>query len=154
MEEKLTFINYNDIFDLFIEKEEENIDLYNTFARRSENMELRKTFEQFVRYGMAHLTELRNMRQQYPAGNFSNPISVKVNQTSNEPENFKIMTYRDILEFAIEKEKSSEVLYHDMANQVEDEEVRQLFLKNSEEERRQRLEIEKMLNFEDDDANK
>ena len=24
MEEKITFINYNDIFDMFIEKEEEN----------------------------------------------------------------------------------------------------------------------------------
>ena len=154
MEEILTFINYNDIFDMFIEKEEENIDLYNTFARTSENMELRKTFEQFVRYGMAHVTELRNMRQQYPAGNFLNPISIKINQTTNEPKNFKIMTYRDILEFAIEKEKSSEVLYHDMANQVEDEKVKRLFMKNSEEERRQRLRIEKMLNFEDNDSDK
>ncbi|MGM0531294.1 MAG: ferritin-like domain-containing protein [Bacteroidota bacterium] len=152
MEEIVTFVNYNDIFDIFIEKEEENIEIYNTFARMSENMELRKTFEQFVRYGMAHITELKEMRQQYPADNFSNSISVKINQTSHEPVNFKIMTYRDILEFAIEIEKKSEVLYHDMANQVNDEEVKKLLLKSSEEERRQRLRIEKMLDFEDSDS--
>ena len=154
MEEIVTFINYNDIFDMFIEKEEENIEIYNTFARIYENMELRKTFEQFVRYGMAHITELRNMRQHYPAGNFPHSISVKFNQTSHEPVNFKIMTYRDVLEFAIEIEKKSEVLYQDMANQVDDEEVKKLLLKNSEEERRQRLRIEKMLDFEDSDSNK
>ncbi len=153
MEEIVTFINYNDIFDIFIEKEEENIEIYNTFARMSENMELRKTFEQFVRYGMAHITELRNKREQYPGGNFSNSISVKINQISHESINFKIMTYRDILEFAIEIEKRSELLYHDMANQVNDEEVKKLFLKNSEEERRHRLRIEKMLSFEDSDSN-
>ena len=153
MEEKLTFINYNDIFDMLIEKEEESIDVYNALARMYENMELRKTFEQFARYEMAHINELKNLRQQYPTGNFSTPISVTINQSLPEPDNFKIMTYRDILEFAIEKERISELIYKDMADQVEEEEVEQLFLKNSDAEKRHRLRIEKMLHFEDNDSN-
>ncbi len=152
MEEKLTFINYNDIFDMLIEKEEECMDIYNAFSRMYENMELRKTFEQFARYEMAHINELKNLRLQYPTGNFSNPVTVKINQSQPEPDNFKIMTYRDILEFAIEKERISELIYREMADQVEDEEVKQLFLKNSEAERRHRLRIEKMLHFEDNDS--
>jgi rubrerythrin len=153
MEEKLTFINYNDIFDMLIEKEEESIDIYNAFARMYENVELRKTFEQFARYEMAHINELINLRRQYPAGNFSNPISVVIRQEQPEPDDFKIMTYRDILEFAIEKERISELIYRDMADQVDNEEVKQLFLKNSDAERRHRLRIEKMLQFEDNDSN-
>ncbi|MFP4622480.1 MAG: ferritin family protein, partial [Bacteroidales bacterium] len=101
-----------------------------------------------------HITELRGMRQQYPEGNFSSPITVKINPVPHKPENFKIMTYRDILEFAIELEKGHEVLYSEMANQVEGEEVKQLFLKNSEEESKQRLRIEKMLSFEDNDSDR
>ena len=151
-EEILIFRNFNDIFDLLIEDEEEAIEVYHSMARRSQNLESRKAFEQFVRDETGHFMELKKMRGQYPGGNFDQPLRVKAikpSKTIHQPEELKKMTYHDILRFAIEEEQKSEQLYLNIANQLEFKQVNELFVHIAREEKKHRLRLEKMLSLKD-----
>lgn len=150
MKETLKFANYSEIFKLLIEGEEDAIDIYNTLLGKSQNHELRKTFLQFVRDEMNHINNLKNLQEEYPGENFSRLIEVRVNKVKDEPYDLKGLTYTEILNFAIEEEKKSTKLYQDIADQVKDSKVKQLFLENAEEEENHRLHIEKILSLKND----
>jgi len=146
MEESLTISNYNDVFDLFIRDEEEAMDMYDRFARSSSEPELKKMFEQIGRDEMGHMTTLKNIWKKYSdKEEFSSPIEVKISQEGNDHNNYEFNSYYEILKYAAGTEKNSENLYLDIANQIRDEEVKQLFLKNGKEEEKHRHRIEKMM---------
>jgi len=146
MEERLNISSYDDVFDLFIRDEEEAMDMYDRFARGSREPELKKMFEQIGRDEMGHLTTLKNMWKKYSdKEEFPSPIEVKISQEGKDNDNYEFNSYYEILEYAAESEKNSEKLYLDIANQVKDEEAKQLFLKNGKEEEKHRHRIEKMM---------
>lgn len=151
-EDLLIFKNFNDVFDLLIEDEEEAIEVYRTMARRSQNIESRKTFEQFVRDETGHYMELKKMRSGYTRDNFPLPMQVKTtkpDKTVHQIDEIKQMSYQDILRFAIKEEQKSEQLYLDIARQLKDHQVNELFAHIAEEENRHRRRLEKMLSFEE-----
>ena len=145
MEERLNISSYDDVFDLFIRDEEEAMDMYDQFARDSREPELKQMFEQIGRDEMGHMTTLKNMWKKYSEKEFPSPIEVKVRQEGNDRNNYEFNSYHEILEYAAGTEKNSEKLYLDIANQVKDEEAKQLFLKNGKEEEKHRHRIEKMM---------
>ena len=146
-EEILIFSNFNDIFDLLIREEQKAIEVYNSMARRSENLESRKTFEQFARDKMAHVVELKQRRNQYPGNTFDTPLQVSVPRITRRADGLKRMSYSDILSFAIEEERKSEFLYQTIANQMKHQQVNHLFELFGQEEKKHRLRLEKILSF-------
>ena len=146
-EEVLVFSNFNDIFDLLIREEQEAIEVYNSMARRSESLESRKTFEQFAREKMAHVVKLQQRRSQYPGEAFETPLQVTAPRVTRRAEGLKRMSYQDIMSFAIEEERKSEFLYQTIARQMRDQQVHQLFELFGWEEKRHRLQLEKILQF-------
>lgn len=151
-EDVLIFKNFNDIFDFLIKDEEEAIEVYQSMARRSQKLESRKTFEQFVRDETGHFMELKKMRSRYTHDNFVRPMQVKAtkpDKTVHPIDEIKQMSYQDILRFAIKEEQKSENLYLDIARQLKDQQANNLFAHIAEEENKHCRRLKKMLSFEE-----
>ena len=144
----LIFSNYNDIFDLLIEEEEKSLEAYNSMARRSETLSQKKILEQLSREEIRHIIHLRSLRKKYPGHQFPYTFEVEAEQHEPDAVDLEKMSYQGILEFAIAEEKKSEYLYRNIADQIEDQEVNDLFLKIAQQEKKHRLQLEKMLSFE------
>jgi rubrerythrin len=144
----LIFSNYNDIFDLLIGEEEKSLEAYNSMARRSETLAHKKVLEQLSREEIRHIIHLKSLRQKYPGHQFPHTFEVEAEQPEPDAVNLEKMSYQGILEFAIAEEKKAEYLYRGIAAQIEDNEVNNLFLKIAQQEKKHRLQLEKMLSFE------
>lgn len=144
----LIFSNYNDIFDLLIGEEEKSLDAYNSMARRSETLAQKKVLEQLSREEIRHIIHLKGLRRKYPGHQFANNFEVEAEQAEPDTVDLEKMSYQHILEFAIAEEKKSEYLYRHIAAQIKDQEVNDLFLKIAQQEKKHRLQLEKMLSFE------
>jgi len=144
----LIFSNYNDIFDLLIGEEEKTLQAYNTMARQSESLAHKKTLEQLGREEIRHIIHLKGLRKKYPGHEFSSSFQVEAEQVEPNPDGLEKMSHQHILEFAIAEEKKSELLYRDIASQIDDREVNDLFLQIAQQENKHRRQLEKMLSFE------
>jgi rubrerythrin len=144
----LIFSNYNDIFDLLIGEEEKSLDAYNSMARRSETLAQKKVLEQLSREEIRHIIHLKSLRKKYPGHQFSYNFEVEADQIEPDTVELEKMSYQGILKFAIAEEKKAELLYRDIAGQINDQEINDLFLKIAQQEKKHRLQLEKMLSFE------
>ena len=131
----LKFTNYDDVFERLIMEEEEALDIYNALIGKCQNHELRKVFFQFVQEETKHIEDLKRIREKYPVDNFSSPVKVVVDRDLGNWENLDSLAYIEVLKFAKEEERKTMKLYQDIAAQVKDKEVEQLFLSIAEEER-------------------
>jgi len=142
----LEFKNYKDIFQQFIEDEEEAIDLYNALIGKCRKHNLRRIFFQFVQEETNHIKSLKDLRKNYKTKkNFSSLIKVTVNKNFGDLSNLEGLSYREVLEFARDEEGKTMNLYQDIANQVKDKDVERLFLQIAEEERSHYQRTDQML---------
>ena len=141
----LKFVNYNDIFERFIVEEEEALDIYNALIGKCQDHELRKIFFQFVQEETKHIEDLKEIREEYSGENFSSPIKVVVTRDLGDWDNLESLAYIEVLKFAKEEERKTMKLYQDIAEQVKDKEVEQLFLRIAEQERIHYQRTDKML---------
>ena len=131
----MKFSNYDDVFERMVAEEEEALNIYNALIGKCQTHELRKIFFQFVQEETKHIDDLKEIREKYPVENFSSPVKVVVERDLGNWDNLESLAYLEVLKFATEEERKTMKLYQDIAGQVKDKEVKQLFLSIAEEER-------------------
>ena len=134
--------SFEDVLDFAIEKEVEANQFYTDLARQMKNPSMREVFETFAREELGHKAKLEGIKQGKelpPAKNVTDlHIADYVVAVEPGPE----MDYQGALALAMKKEKAAFRLYLDLANQVNNEEHKSLFLSLAQEEAKHKLRFE------------
>jgi len=147
MDKTITISSYDDVFDILVSDEKEAVDMYDRFARSSGNLELKKMFEQIKQDEMGHEIALRHKWKKYSNEAFPVSFEIVINQRANNEEDYEFGSYYEILKYAAADEKTAEELYQDIAGQISNDAVKQLFLRNARDEGNHRLRLERMMEF-------
>lgn len=137
------FSNINEILDFAINAEQEAVDFYNNLAQKSNNAEMKKTFEQFAQEEMQHKARLLNIKD---SGSFvleaTAVADLKISDYIVEYKTGGELTYQDALVIAMKKEKAAFKLYNNLAKKANNDEVKTLFLSLAQEEAKHKLRFE------------
>lgn len=137
------FSNINDILDFAINAEQEAVDFYNNLAKKSNNEEMKKTFEQFAQEEMGHKARLIKIKE---SGSFTTEkttvTDLKISDYLVEVKTKGELTYQDALVIAMKKEKAAFKLYSNLAKKAPDNEIKNLFLSLAQEEAKHKLRFE------------
>ena len=133
----------DDILDFAIENEQNAVDFYRELAKKSSTPEVGKLFEEYAKEEMVHKANIEAVK----AGQTLNPVSTKVLDlklgdylVAVEPT--PDMDYQSALILAMKREKAAFRLYTALAAKLEDEGLRDLFLRLAQEEAKHKLHFE------------
>ena len=133
----------DDILDFAIENEQGAVDFYRELANKSNKPEVRELFEEYAKEEEVHKANLEAVK----AGQTLKPVSTKILDlklgdylVAVEPT--ADMDYQAALVLAMKREKAAFRLYTALAAKVEDEGLRDLFLRLAQEEAKHKLHFE------------
>ena len=129
--------------DFAITNEQRAADFYTVLARRATNVQMAKTFEGFAKEELGHKAKLQAVRDGkkiLPAE--KKILDLKIGDYLVDVEATDDMTYQDSLILAMKREKAAFRLYTDLAAQVDDAELKNLFLGLAQEEAKHKLRFE------------
>ncbi len=138
---------FNEIIDFAIEGEKNAVKFYHdlqnvvTFSARKE---LLREYEEVEK---GHVKILENLRHNiFEAGEIEIPkvASLKISDYLLEVEPSADMSYQDIIITAMKKEENAQKLYTDLANQSDDAQAKQVFLRLAAEEAKHKVYFEKI----------
>ena len=137
------FKNIDEIFDFAINAEQEAVDFYNSLSRKSNNDDMKNTFEQFAREEMGHKARLISIKE---SGVFEMESKViedlKISDYMVDVKPTGEMSYQDALVVAMKKEKAAFRLYSNLAKKAPTDDVRMVFLSLAQEEAKHKLRFE------------
>jgi rubrerythrin len=143
MSEIREFSGVDDILDFAIDREQQAADFYNGLVGTMEKEWMKKTFAQFAKEEMGHKAKLQAVKKgQKLVPAKEKVLDLKIGDYLVDVEASDDMGYQQVLVLAMKREKKAFKLYHDLADRVDDEDVRQLFLGLAQEEAKHKLRFE------------
>jgi rubrerythrin len=137
------FNNVNDILDFAMNSEQEAVDFYNELAVNANSEDMRQVFNQFAQEEIGHKAKIRQIKEE---GTYTLPKEkvkdLKLSDYVVNVEPSKDMNYQDALVLAMKKEKAAFRLYMDLAEQTDNESMKNLFLGLAQEESKHKLRFE------------
>jgi rubrerythrin len=133
------FGSIDEVLEFAVDREIEANQLYEDLAARAENPTMRKVFEDFAKEELGHKAKLEAMKISIVMVQPEKVSDLKIADYIVDVEASEEMDYKDVLVLAMKKEKASFNLYKDLAEEVEDEAQRQMFLLLAQEEARHKL---------------
>ena len=137
--------NIQEVLDFAIKREIEAMEFYAQLAELVDNPEMKKAFLQFSSEEDGHRRKLEAVK----AGKLNLNPKIKIKdlgivenlevRQETDPEN---MSYQDALILAMDREKSSFKMYSDLADMIEEQEVKNVFLALAQEEAKHKLRFE------------
>lgn len=137
-----TFESFVAVLDYAIEKETEANQFYLDLAKQMKNPAMSKVFEAFAKEELGHKTKLQAIKQGKEIPPVKNITDLKIADYTVDVEPSADMSYQDALILAMKKEKAAYKLYLDLADQVENEDQKDLFLSLAQEEAKHKLRFE------------
>jgi rubrerythrin len=133
----------DDILDFAIAREQEAADFYTGAAGMAAHDWMKTIFEQFAREERGHKAKLEAVKKGEKALSAARKIGdMKMADYLAPVEVGGDMSYQQILIVAMKREKAAFKLYADLADRIEDPEVRELFLGLAQEEAKHKLRFE------------
>ena len=137
------FNNVDDILDFAMNSEQEAVDFYNELATNANTEDMRQVFNQFAQEEIGHKAKIRQIKEE---GTYTLPKEkvkdLKLSDYVVNVEPTKDMSYQDALVVAMKKEKAAFRLYMDLAEQTDNESMKNLFLGLAQEESKHKLRFE------------
>ncbi|MHC4324297.1 MAG: ferritin-like domain-containing protein [Planctomycetota bacterium] len=137
-----TFESFIAVLDYAIDKETEASQFYADLAKQMKNPAMSKVFEAFAKEELGHKAKLEAIKQGKEIPPAKNVTDLKIADYTVEVEPSADMSYQDALILAMKKEKAAFRLYLDLADQVEHEDQKALFLSLAQEEAKHKLRFE------------
>lgn len=134
----------DEVLDFAIEREIEANQLYTDLARQAENATIRKLFESLAKEELGHKAKLEAMKANETAVTTAKLNDFKIADYLTDAESKPNMNYRQMLLLAMKKETASFNIYTDLAEAVESQPQKEIFLTlaRQEENHKRRFEIE------------
>ena len=136
------FGSINEVLEFAIDREIEANQLYTDLAQRTENVAMRKVFEDFAKEELGHKAKLETMKKNKVITPAEKVTDLKIADYTVDVEHGPNMDYKDVLILAMKKEKASFHLYTDLADAVENGAQREMFLRLAQEEAGHKLRFE------------
>ena len=139
---------FNEIIDFAIKGEQDAVKFYQelqTLVRFESRKELLHSYEVMEQ---GHVTILEKLRDKvFETGEVKIPevSSLSISDYLLDVEPSADMNYQDIIITAMKKEEKAGKLYSDLANQSDDDQAKQVFLRLAAEEEKHKLYFEKIL---------
>ena len=138
-----TFRSTDEILDFAIEREEESFAFYTDLANTVKSSLMRKLFDDFAHEELGHKAKLLAMKKEKSLVPAERKIAdLKIADYLVETKPGFVMEYPDALRLAMQREKAAFRLYMDLAEAVQDENVRNAFLFLAQEEAKHKLRFE------------
>ena len=137
-----TFESFIAVLDYAIDKEIEANRFYVGLAKQMKNPAMSKVFEAFAKEELGHKAKLQAIKQGRKIPPAKNITDLKIADYTVDVEPSADMSYQDALLLAMKKEKAAYRLYLDLADQVENEDQKSLFLSLAQEEAKHKLRFE------------
>lgn len=136
------FGSIDEVLEFAIDREIEANQLYTDLAQRTENVAMRKVFEDFAKEELGHKAKLEAMKINKVSVPLEKVADLKMADYIVDVEAGPEMDYKNVLVLAMKKEKASFHLYTDLADTVENRAQGKTFLSLAEEEARHKLRFE------------
>lgn len=136
------FDSFDVVLDYAIDREIEANQFYTDLAKKMRNPAMREVFEAFAREELGHKAKLKAMKQCKKIQTAENVTDLQIADYVIDIEPAPDMSYQDALILAMQKEKASFRLYLDLADEVEDENQKAIFLSMAQEEAKHKLRFE------------
>ena len=137
--------NIQEVLDFAVRREIEAMEFYSQLAELVDNPEMKKAFLQFSAEEDGHRLKLEAVK----AGKLNlNPkirikdLGIVENMNTEEEVDPEDMSYQDALILAMNREKSSFKMYSDLADMVEEQETKDIFMALAQEEAKHKLRFE------------
>jgi len=133
----------DDILDYAIEREQEAADFYASAADTAAQDWMKTIFAQFAREEKGHKAKLQAVKKGQKALSAAKKVGdMKMADYLVAVEVSEDLSYQQSLIVAMKREKAAFKLYSDMADRIDDTEVRELFLGLAQEEAKHKLRFE------------
>ncbi len=136
------FGSVNEVLDYAIARELEAHQLYTKLARSVQKPEMRKVLEGFAAEELEHKAKLEAVKAGKAAIGDEEVGCLGIADKLRDVKPRENMTYREILAFAMKKEKISYTLYSNLASAAQTRQLRNTFLKLAQEEAGHKLRFE------------
>ena len=137
-----TFDSFVAVLDYAIDKEIEASQFYVNLAKQMKNPAMREVFEAFAKEELGHKAKLEAIKQGKEIQPVKNITDLRIADYTVDVEPAPDMSYQDALILDMKKEKAAFRLYLDLADQVENEDQKALFLSLAQEEAKHKLRFE------------
>lgn len=137
-----SFDSLQAILDFAIDKEMEANQFYVGLAKKMKTPAMRQVFEGFAKEELGHKAKLEAIKQGQKAEPVQNVTDLRIADYMVDVEAGPDMSYQDALVLAMKNEKAAFRLYVDLADQVENEDQRAIFLALAQEEAKHKLRFE------------
>ena len=136
---------FNEIIDFAIEREDEAVKFYHKLLENADFFDLKEMLREFELMERGHITILEKLRQREVAGLKAVKVeTLKISEYLVPPPILENMSFQDILITAMKREELSQRLYTDLASDIDDPEMQQVFEKLASEEARHKLKFERL----------
>jgi rubrerythrin len=137
-----SFNSVDEFLDFAIGREIEAFELYTELAGRVEKPEMRKVFADFAEEELEHKKKLKAVKAGEVVLKKEEVGSLGITDYIVDGKARPDMSYTDVLVLAIKKEDISVRLYTDLAESVQDRELKAIFLLLAQEEAQHKLRFE------------
>ena len=136
-------LKIDEILDFAIEEEENARLFYLDLAAKMENPKMKEVFEQFAQEELGHKKKLQNIkaRESIPVTH-ERVQDLQIADYTVEVQPSPDMSYQDALLLAMNKEKKAFQLYLDLADAINDAQIKELFMILAQEEAKHKLRFE------------
>ncbi|MCB1875619.1 MAG: ferritin family protein [Chromatiales bacterium] len=132
-----------EILDFAIEREQQAADFYTDLAQKVNKPWLKEMLEGFSREEMRHKGKLKSVKKGEKLLSAEQKIqNLKVSDYLVAVEPTENLDFQDALIVAMQREKAAYRLYTDLANNIDDPEMKELFLGLAQEEAKHKLYFE------------
>ena len=137
------FTSADSILEFAIAREEESYQFYVRLAARTERPWMQRVFEEFSKEELGHKASLQKVREgKRKLRSESRVLDLKMSDYLVAGQANDDMDYQQALIVAMKKEKVAFKLYTDLADRVDDERLRTMFLGLAQEEAKHKLRFE------------
>lgn len=133
-----------DVMNFAIDREKEAVEFYQDLQKKVKFKNQKDMLKGLEIMEQSHIKILKNMLEnQFPDLEESEEIvDLKISDYLVETEPYEDMDFQDILIVAMKREEASTKLYKNLANKMDDEEIKKIFLRLSQEEAKHKLQFE------------
>ena len=143
MSEIKAFDSVDDILDFAIDREQVAVDFYLGLADTMEKDWMKKVFTQFAKEEKGHKAKLMAVKKGKRMVSAAEKVQdLKIGDYLVDVEPAADMSYQQVLVIAMKREKVAFKLYNDLAERVDDAEIKDLFLGLAQEEAKHKLRFE------------
>ena len=137
------FNNVDEILDFAIKNEQQAVDFYRELAAKTQNADMRETFEKFAIEEVGHKAKLIKVKEDKIFTITKDVIiDLKLADYVDHVRPSENMSYQDALILAMKREKSAFILYTKLASKTTNKDLQELFLQLAQEESKHKMMFE------------